>query len=133
MKTKELKIKMVVGFRKDQEYTIGMDEAHKAYHLFLNPEERGVFSNGLAICGKEIQRIEPDYNATMGWNPGYVMNGYDWEEVRAAKVDCQLRNTMSKANEIARTNPELLSKPLSEILTLKAPAHLLDDPQLIKF
>ncbi len=94
---------------------------------------RGVFSNGLAICGKEIQRIEPDYNATMGWNPGYVMNGADWEEVRASKIDRQLRDAMSMANEVARTNPELLSKPLSEILSLEAPTRLLEDPEFIKF
>ena len=44
---KDLKIKIITGFRKDQYYTIDAEEAHKAYYLFLNPEERGVFNNGV--------------------------------------------------------------------------------------
>ena len=55
------KIKLIVGFRRDQEHSIDADEAHKAYYLFLNPEKRGVFKSGLAIVGADIKEIVPDY------------------------------------------------------------------------
>ena len=74
---KDLKIKIITGFRKDQYYTIDAEEAHKAYYLFLNPEERGVFNNGVAMIGKNVQGIEPDYHATMGWNSTHTLDSDD--------------------------------------------------------
>lgn len=120
---KNLKIKLVSGFRKDQEYTIDADEAHKAYYLFLNPDQRGVFSTGLAIIGQDIRHIEPDYNATMGWNPGYVPNGNDWEEIKSSGVMKKLQESLTMAKRVAneiieKGNTQNLSLPLSEITKL---------------
>ena len=98
-----LKVKIITGFRKDQHYTIEADEAHKAYYLFLNPSERGVFKNGVALIGQNIQGIEPDYNATMGWNADHVLDGDDFNELKSKGVDRQLRDTMFQAKEIAKT------------------------------
>lgn len=107
------KVKIVVGFRKEQFYTIDAEEAHKAYYLFLHPEERGIFSNGVALVGKNIQQIEPDYNATMGWNPEHKLDTDDWSELRAKKVDSKIQTMLAHAKDIAHNSPHLLSVPLS--------------------
>lgn len=112
-----LKIKVITGFREDQEFTIDAEEAHKAYYLFLNPDKRGIFSNGLALIGKHIQRIEPDYNTTFGWNPSHKLTDDDWNEIRQKGVDSQIKNLLSEAKQVAYMideKPELLSLPLSE-------------------
>ncbi len=109
-------IKIITGFNDDQKHSIPDDEAHKAYYLFLNPDKRGVFSNGLALIGKHIQSIEPDYQGTMGWNQTHELNADDWNEIRAKGVDRKLRDVLNEAKEIAYLNkPELLSQKLSEI------------------
>lgn len=116
---KNLKIKIIVGYRKDQSYTIDADEAHKAYYLFLHPEERGIFNNGVAIIGKNITGIEPDYNATMGWNPSYTPEGVDWTEIREKKIDNKIRDVLYIAKQVAQDEPkEKMSLPLSEIRPL---------------
>lgn len=97
-----LKIKIITGFRKEQEHSIDSDEAHKAYFLFLNPEHRTVFANGLALRGSEIQRIEPDYQGTMGWNPSYPLGPDDWNEIRRRGVDVELKNLLSIAHVIGK-------------------------------
>lgn len=113
---KNLKVKVITGFRENQYYTIDAEEAHKAYYLFLNPEERGVFSNGVALIGKNIQGIEPDYNATMGWNSAHRLDGDDHNEIRRAGVDRKLRDTLTHAKTIAVEAPDKVSLPLSEAL-----------------
>lgn len=115
-----LKIKLICGFRKDQSYTIDADEAHKAYYLFLHPEERGVFKNGVAIIGRNIQGIEPDYNATMGWNPDHVRDAYDHNEIRMKGLDIEMRDLLSMAKNAAQ-NPANISLPLSEVKLLDSP------------
>ncbi len=113
-----LKIKIVCGFNDDQQYTIESEEAHKAYYLFLNPEKRTVFKNGLALLGKDVRRIEPDYNATMGWNHTHELGDDDWTELRAKGIDMRLKNTLTEAKNIAylaNNKPELLGLPLSKI------------------
>lgn len=120
---KELKIKIIVGFRKEQHYTIDADEAHKAYYLFLNPDKRGVFSNGVAVIGQDIRGIEPDYNAMFGWSPQYVMDGYDWNEYKVRKVRKEISEVMVKAKQIAnqiisKNDMQKINTPLSEILSL---------------
>lgn len=102
MKTSKYKIKIVCGFRKEQEFTIDANEAHKAYYLFNNPDKRGTFDNGLAIKGSDIQRIEPDFNATMGWNHTNQLSGDDWNELHRIGVVQKLQNIMAGAKEIAR-------------------------------
>lgn len=116
---KKLKIKIICGFRKDQQYTIGVDEAHKAYYLFLHPDERGIFSTGLALTGRQIQSIEPDYNASVGWNPDHVMNGDDWNEIRAKGIDTELRDIMYVAKSVSQTATQLqINRPMSEMKLL---------------
>lgn len=113
-----LKVKIIVGFRRDQFYTIDADEAHKAYYLFLNPEKRGVFNNGVALIGSHIQSIEPDYNATMGWNPEHQLASDDYNELRAKGVDTKLRDTLYAAKQTAINSPQFISKSLTEVLKL---------------
>jgi hypothetical protein len=108
-----LKVKLITGFREDQHYTIDADEAHKAYYLFLHTEERGVFSNGVAIIGKNIQSIEPDYNATMGWHSTHELDSDDFAEIRSKGIDRKLRDVLYQAKEVAMIgNPEMLKLPL---------------------
>jgi len=102
MKTSKYKVKIVCGFRKEQEFTIDANEAHKAYFLFNNPEKRGTFNNGLALKGSDIQRIEPDYNATMGWNHTYQLTNDDWNELRNNGVAKKIREIMAYAKKVAR-------------------------------
>lgn len=104
-----LKLKLITGFRKDQHYTIDADEAEKAYKLFMNPEHRGIFKSGLALVGSSIQAIEPDYNATMGWNPDHVLNGDDWNQINASGVDRKLRDALSIGKHNATSNTKKLS------------------------
>lgn len=111
----DLKVKIITGYRQDQYETIDADEAHKAYYLFLNPEKRGIFSNGVALRGKDIQRIAPDYQATMGWNPIYNLRPEDMNRIQAKGVDSKLRNILGRAKGVALSGDEsLLSLPLSE-------------------
>lgn len=94
-------IKVVTGFREDQQYTIPMQEAHKAYYLFTHPDSRGVFDNGVALVGKNIQEIKPDWNMTLGYNPDYKMTEDDWNDIRGKKIDSNMRNLLEKAKVVA--------------------------------
>lgn len=116
---KNLKIKIITGFRKEQCYTIDAEEAHKAYYLFLNPTERGVFNNGVAIIGQDIRGIEPDYNATMGWNPAHQLDTDDFNEIRACGADRELRDLLQLAKEVSQIEDKSkLNLPLSELRPL---------------
>lgn len=114
----KFKIKIITGFRKDQHYTIDSDEAHKAYYLFLNPEKRTVFKNGVALIGSNIQGIEPDYNATMGWNSDHQLDGDDYNELKKKGIDTSIRDIMLQAKNVAINMPEKINTPLSEIKLL---------------
>lgn len=114
----EYKIKIITGFRQEQYYVIDANEAHKAYYLFNNPEKRGVFNNGVALIGKNIQGIEPAYNETMGWKPTHVLDGDDWEEINLKGVGNQMKKLMSLGKEISyqiNSNPSLLNQNINEI------------------
>lgn len=116
-----LKIKLITGFRQDQYLIIDSEEAHKAYYLFLHPEERGVFKNGVALIGKNIQGIEPAYNETMGWNPTHNLDDYDWNELRSKKIDIKMRDLLAEAKKVSyliEKNPRMLNEPLSELKPL---------------
>lgn len=110
------KIKIVTGYRKDQEHSIDANEAHKAYYLFFNPDERAIFKDGLAICGRDIQKIEPDYNGTMGWNPTHLLGDDDWNEIHKEGVDKKLSEILSYAKGIAKNEPEKITQPLSLVI-----------------
>ena len=114
-----LKIKIVCGFREDQTYTVESEEAHKAYYLFLNPDRRGIFNNGLGIIGRDIQRIEPDYIATMGWNKNHRLETDDWNEINKLGIERKFRDMLNKAKDVAyliQKKPDLLAHKLSTIL-----------------
>lgn len=117
-----LKVKIVCGYNDDEQYTIDAEEAHKAYYLFLNPEKRTVFKEGLALLGKDVRRIEPDYNATMGWNHTYKLGDDDWSDIRSKGIDAQLKDLLAEAKDIAylaNSKPEILGLPLSKISITK--------------
>ena len=110
-------IKITTGFRAEQFYIIEDDEAHKAYYLFNNPEARTIFSNGVALIGKNIQGIEPAYNETMGWLPTHKLDGDDWNEIRKKGIDSKLRDVLYEGKQIAQLaekNPQVLKQTLTE-------------------
>lgn len=96
------KIKVVVGYREDQYHTIDAEESHKAYYLFTHPKERGIFKNGVAIRGEDIQSIVPDWHATMGWNPTHELDSDDWNEIRSRGIDYKTSKLLAAAKEIAQ-------------------------------
>lgn len=114
----QYKVKIITGFDNEQHYTIDAEESHKAYYLFRNPTKRGVFENGLALIGKDIRAIQPDYHSTMGWNTTHVLASDDWNELSGKNVIEKLKHLMGKAKDvsyIADENPLILGKKLSEI------------------
>lgn len=117
-----MKVKLIVGFRRDQEHSIDADEAHKAYYLFLHPEQRGIFSNGLAIKGDQIQEIVPDWHGTMGWNVSHQLDSDDWNEIHQKGLHRQMQHLLSIAKEIAAIGDQ---KQLAAPLT-----SLMDAPQI---
>ena len=120
-----MKIKIICGFRKDQEHSIDVDEVHKAFYLFLHPEQRGIFKNGLAIIGSQIQRIVPDWHGSMGWNPTYELDNHDWNEIRDSGTDKKLTTYLSVGREVAQlANPKELNQPLGELVKEKYPQLL---------
>lgn len=122
MKQSKFKVKIVCGFRKEQEYTINANEAHKAYYLFEHPEKRGTFDDGLAIKGSDIQRIVPDYNATMGWNHTHILNDDDYNELRLNGVMQKFQNILASAKEIARIGElQDFKVPLIDLVKEKYP------------
>ena len=114
-------IKIITGFRENQYYAINDQETHKAYYLFNNPEMRGVFKNGVALVGKNVQGIEPALNETMGWNPTYKLGDDDWNEIRQKGIDKKFQILLQQAKDIAdlaEKNPALLEMPLDEAVKL---------------
>ena len=122
MKQSKYKVKIICGFRKEQEYTINANEAHKAYYLFNNPDKRGTFEDGLAIKGSDISRITPDYNAIMGWNHTHVLTDDDYNELRISGVMDKMQNILTSAKEIARIGvPEDFKEALIDLVKTKYP------------
>lgn len=112
-------IKVITGFREDQFVSIPMQEAHKAYYLFKNPDERGVFDNGVAIIGRNIQEIKPDYNATMGWYKNHELDEYDFKELKQKGVEEKMRDLIEKAKDVAKLvedNPKILEQKLQDAI-----------------
>lgn len=95
-----------------------MEEAHKAYYLFLNPSKRGVFSTGIALRGKDIIGIFPDYNATMGWNADYTPKDVDWAEIERKGVDKKCQKALYKAKQLGEMQKGLQEKLSSAVQLL---------------
>ena len=112
-------ITVVTGFREDQRIDIPMQEAHKAYYLFKHPEARGVFDNGIALVGKNIQEIRPNWNKTMGWNETHQIGDDDWNEINGAGVGEKMKALLSRAKEVGENlglNPNMMKMTLGQIL-----------------
>lgn len=92
-------LKLKTGFKENEFVTIPMQEAHKAYYLFKNPETRGVFDNGVAILGKNIMQILPDWNATLGYNPDYKLIDEDYNEIRGKGYEQKMRNLIELSKQ----------------------------------
>jgi hypothetical protein len=127
-------IKIITGYRKDQAFSVAYEEAHKAYYLFFNPDARTVFSNGLAIKGSDIDRIEPDYQGVMGWNPTHSLDEDDMNEIRSKGVDKKIGEAMARAKDAARLCSEAdLNLPLPCVIEkfpeLATPALLPTSPR----
>ena len=117
---KNLMIRIITGFRRDQHYTIDASECHKAYFLFLNPDKRGIFNNGVAIIGSDIRGIEPDFNATMGWNPDHVITGDDMNQIRSSGIDRMIRDIIVLAKRVAQSNnPDIMKLSLLDDKIIK--------------
>lgn len=114
----KLKLKVTTGFRKDQQHTINAEDAHIAYRLFMNPEKRAIFSNGLAIKGSDIQSITPDYHATMGWNASHFLDDDDWNEINKLGVGKRLSEALIEGRKLANLPHEEAKKLLQETLKL---------------
>lgn len=117
-------IKIITGYRKDQEHSIDAQEAHKAYYLFLNPDKRGIFKGGLAIRGEDIKAIEPDYNASMGWPPTYRPDDFDWAEIEKQGLSGKIKRMMEYARNVAIQDPSKINLPLSDVKKLLSPSTL---------
>lgn len=115
-------VKIVTGFRADQEFSIPAEEAHKAYYIFLHPEARTIFSTGVALKGDQIQRIVPDYIRTMGWNPAHQLKTEDWAEIGSSGVERHSKRFLYVAQEIAKNGDMSdLGKMIPELIETKYP------------
>ncbi len=110
-------IKIKTGFLDHQYFIIEDEEYHKAKYLFLNPEARTIFLNGVAIIGKNIHGFEPAYNEIMGWNPTHKIDADDWNEIRKKGIKRDMEKLELQSMQVlerAKHSPELLNMPLSE-------------------
>lgn len=112
-----MNIKIKTGYGANDFKLVDMDEAHKAYYIFLNPDARTVFSDGEGIVGRTILGIEPDYHSAMGYNRSHTLDADDWNHIREKGVIEKLRASMETAKDIAymlADNKHLLNKSLNE-------------------
>jgi hypothetical protein len=105
-------VKIITGYG-GESFSVPMEEAHKAYYLFNNPQARGTFNNGIAIRGQDIMRIEPDYNAYFGWNPAYKPTAEDSAQITPARE--KFHKLLSAASELSK-NIQQLNTPLSMLI-----------------
>ena len=108
--------KVVYGFNRDQYIEITKQDLPKAYYGFLT-EGKIVFSDGHAMKGRDIIRIEPNWNAVMSWHKDYVPKDEDFYHIGEKRKEAAF-NLMSQAKEIAREvnetkNISLLSQPFN--------------------
>lgn len=126
-------LKIVCGYDEERHYPIPAQEAHKAYYLFSHPDKRGVFDGGLALTGKEIKIIQPDYHTTMNWNKTHELNDDDWNQLNGQGIVEKMKEIMGNAKDIATMidkKPELAGMQLGDII--KEKSNLITFPQTEK-
>lgn len=107
-------IKIKTGYQADQFVSIPDEEAHIAYYLFAHQDARAIFTNGVALRGQDIVRIEPDLHQAFGWNPTHKLDNDDWNQVRSSDVYRTLDRRMRIAKEVAaRMSPKDMRVPCS--------------------
>lgn len=109
-------IRIKTGYRADQYCVIPDEEAHVAYYLFAHEDAKAIFSNGVALRGRDIQGIEPAWREIMGWNPAHEMNTYDWSEIQRKGIDRRAQQRVELAKRVASViSPKDFHTPLPEL------------------
>ena len=109
-------IRIKTGYRDNQFYVIPEEEAHVAYYLFSHDDAKAIFSNGVALRGKDILGIEPAWNEIMGWNPTHELDDDDWNYMRSKDVDRKARERIEVAKLVSmKITPSDFRIPLSEL------------------
>ena len=86
--------KIQIGY--DKYIGISKKDLPNAYYSFIN-ETKMITSDGIAIRGKDIISIEPDWNNILGYNTGYKINEREIENKYIEKA----REIMLKAKNVA--------------------------------
>ena len=97
---RKLKFRVVYGYNAGQHVTVRKKDLPKLYVMFLNGTGRTVLENGIALRGEDIQRIEPDWNATMDWNATYRLMSDDFDQIGFALQE-EAKQIMGEKREIA--------------------------------
>ena len=114
--------KIVTGFDASEYFEIDTEELARAYHCFLS-DGKMITKNGIALRGKNILRIEPNWNALMGWNKGYKPTAYDMTFIPKTKKDnafkIMLLSKKRAATALQENNTQLLTLKETDLLALK--------------
>lgn len=142
---KRIKYKVKYGFDKNEYISIDTDELVKAFLSFLTGNR--VILDGVALRGKDIIRIEPDWNNFGGYMKGYIMQPRDYEcsDITKRKTD-RARELGVIAKDIASDiltisdkgeQKILLSKSFRELVELYTPKKIINlensyEPKVLK-
>jgi len=115
--------KIVTGFGDKDYFRIGKDEVARAYYCFLTDGQM-ITAEGVALRGRNILRIEPNWNEVMGYNRDHKISGEDFLDIGSKRQE-HSRLIMNKAKEIAKEvleggSQELLKQELNTELILKS-------------
>ena len=108
--------KIVYGYKPEEYHGITKKELPIAFYAFL--KETKFFGQDFAIDGKHIMRIEPNWNAVMGWNEGYRATSEDLSTI-PRKLSKRVREYMIDSKTQAKQaiesgNVKLLELPHQE-------------------
>ena len=101
MKKDDLYFKVITGYGKDQYHQVHVDDLHKIYYLWLNPEKRGILTDGTPIIGKNIIDILPDYNKILGHAPTIILDSYDWQKINNTSLRDRIEIAKTVASKLA--------------------------------
>ena len=82
---RKLKFRVVYGYNAGQHVTVRKKDLPKLYVM---------------LRGEDIQRIEPDWNATMDWNATYRLMSDDFDQIGFALQE-EAKQIMGEKREIA--------------------------------